>query len=72
MTSNWERRLNKMENEIRDYWQNLQYTVEDALEDNMDKDEYINMVAEDYFATYGVCFYMREIATERLAYMINQ
>ena len=43
---NWEHRINELNNTLRDYWQSLQYTPEDAHNDGLTADEYINEITD--------------------------
>ena len=38
--SDWIKRINELKQQVNDYWQTLQYTVEDAKDDGMTDYEY--------------------------------
>jgi hypothetical protein len=45
----WNKRINELNRELTDFWQNLHYTTSDAIRDNKDSEEYSKMLIDDFF-----------------------
>jgi hypothetical protein len=46
----WNKRINELNRELTDFWQNLYYTTSDAIRDNKDSEEYSKNVIEQFLS----------------------
>jgi hypothetical protein len=49
MAQDWNKRIQELNNQLRDFWQNLQYTPEDAKADGVSLQSYSTMCIADFY-----------------------